>query len=212
MIKKIDGKKIQIIYVFDLKMDNIRIEKLCRELEDLVSEIRDMRLEINKSKNGKSVKLPPVKIKGDFMLQTPFSSAMMIAFGGNPHLNEIDEFSLIIFLEKVQKFLSHLQSNYPTFLHEFVFREVLRLIRQVCPTQQLIFQSFIEMSAPSVEDALKCLSVLQMSSSEQRSYLRRYQRELVAHQDFVTMMTTILDEQDRIMRVLITRIQNATTV
>lgn len=185
-------------------MNGKNIESLCNELDSLVVKMREMRLENNN--------LPPFKIKGDFMLQTPLSSAMMSAFGGNLHLHKIDDFSFINFLERVQKFLSHLQSNYPTFSFEFVFREVLRLISQVCPTQQMILQSYVEISAPSIEVALQYLSTVQMCSSEQRSYLRLYQHELLAHQDFVTMMTSILDEQDRIIRVLITGIQNAITV
>ena len=190
---------------------NTGIDKALSDISSLVDEMKDMRLR-SKSKDCPKIILPPVEIEGDFVLKTPLSSAMMTAFGGNLNLQEIDDFSVTLFLQKVQEFLSHLQSNYPTFSYEVVFREVLQRISQVCPTQQMIFQSFIEMSAPSVEDALKCLSALQMSSSEQRSYLRLYQRELVAHQDFVKMMTTILDEQDRIIRVLIARIQNATTV
>ena len=189
---------------------NSGIESALYAINSLVEDMKSSRLKTSGSKDGQRVRLPPVK--GDFVLKTPLSSAMMTAFGGNLYLHKIDNFLFIIFLQKVQKFLSHHQSNYPTFSYEVVFREVLQRISQVCPTQQMIFQSFIGMSAPSVEDALKCLSALQMSSSEQRSYLRLYQRELVAHQDFVKMMTTILDEQDRIIRVLIARIQNATTV
>ena len=185
-------------------MDTIT-ETTIQELEILVNGMRELRLRGKEEPKARNVKIPPVV---EFVDPMPkFLDEEM-----NHSLKEISEASVMSFIKKVNGYLSHIETNCPTFSFQYVFREVIRRISQVCPTQQLILEEYVNMSAPSIETHLQCLSTLQMCSSEQRSYLRRYQHELVAHQEFVTLMTTILDEQDRLIRVLITRIQNATTV
>jgi hypothetical protein len=168
-----------------------------------------MRLKGTKApKPAKNIRLPPVI---DFTpLYAGLQSVIMSAYAST--FQEFDEYSVMKFFEKVGEFLSHLLSDYPSFSFETVFREVLRLISQVCPTQQMLFKTYLEMSGPSIEDALQYLSTVQMCSKEQRTYLKLYRHELVAHHEFVTVMTDILDVQDRLIQVLLARIQNAITV
>ena len=188
---------------------NKRILDLCTELQSIAHEMMNLRI---KKKSAKSIGLPLVL--GSVVPNTnSIMSALGSTFGKTIILQNIDEHSVMKFFEAVGQFLGHISNNpSSSFSFEYIFREVLRLISQVCPIQHMLFEEYVKMSGPSIEDASKYLSSVLIWSRKQRDCLKLYRHELLVHQEFVTVMTEILDEQDRLIQVLLARIQNAITV
>jgi hypothetical protein len=112
-----------------------------------------------------------------------------------------DETCLMRFFLDCEKFLSRLSD----------LTDVLESISRVFPTLVGLLSDYMKMPSPSPETALQSLSTLLRCSKEQREHLETFNQTSVSP-DFVIVMTHILDIQDRLIRGLITRIQNAVYV
>jgi hypothetical protein len=133
--------------------------------------------------------------------------------------NDFDESDMLVFFSGVMKFLSLLISDSelatcsPMLTCKSKFAHVLNLIVQVCPTQQMLFHEYVKMSMPycSLTAEQYLLTVLRCSK-EQRDCLNLFNEDSVAESSaFVTVMSQILDIQDRLIRGLLARIKGAIT-
>jgi hypothetical protein len=114
---------------------------------------------------------------------------------------DFDEHCLMRFFLDCKEFLSRLSD----------LTDVLESISRVFPTLVGLLSDYMKMPSPSTETALQSLSTLLRCSKEQREHLETFNQTSISP-DFVIVMTHILDIQDRLIRGLITRIQNAVYV